>query len=269
MLKSYFRKAGYDVLATDWGEKGIQVCLEHRPSLVILDIRLPDIDGFEVARRLRSHPHTRHTPIIFLTEERTHESRLQGLKLSAVDYITKPFDVQELRLKVRNTLMLAAQHASINPITAAPQGAIVDEYLQNCLQNPACAILLITLHNFDDFRERNGFVAADDLLRAVFIMLDNLQKELALTDSFLGHFSTTDFILIAPRQVLPGFQSRASARLAESLDIFHHDPDRSSPDFPDRRLKAVFHTIEPNRDKIGNLISLKQTIQNLSTRESH
>ncbi len=77
--------------------------------MVILDIRLPDIDGYEVARRLRDNRRTADIPIIFLTEKRDRSERLQGLELGADDYITKPFDVQELRLRIRNALRRAEQ----------------------------------------------------------------------------------------------------------------------------------------------------------------
>ena len=84
---------------------------------MILDIRLPDIDGFEVARRLRGNRKTREIPIIFLTEKRERGDRLKGLELQADDYITKPFDIQELRLRVRNALQRSRQGSLTNPVT--------------------------------------------------------------------------------------------------------------------------------------------------------
>ena len=99
MLNDYFRVQGYDVITANWGEDGIRSCEQNQPDIIILDIRLPDIDGFEVARRLRDDRKTKEIPIIFLTEKRQREDRLTGLKLGADDYITKPFDVQELRLR--------------------------------------------------------------------------------------------------------------------------------------------------------------------------
>ena len=96
MLYAYFNVQGYDVQIANWGEDAVDICHANLPRLVILDIRLPDIDGFEVARRLRHNRRTANVPIIFLTEKRGRSDRLQGLELGADDYITKPFDVQEL-----------------------------------------------------------------------------------------------------------------------------------------------------------------------------
>jgi len=126
MLNAYFRVQGYEVFTVNWGEDGIRACQTSQPDLVILDIRLPDIDGYEVARRLRSNRRTQQIPIIFLTEKSERLDRMEGLELGADDYITKPFDVQELRLRVRNALRRASQDTLTNPVTSISDGVLVD-----------------------------------------------------------------------------------------------------------------------------------------------
>jgi len=120
MLNAYFRVQGYEVMVVSEGEEAVTQCTSKLPNLVILDIRLPDIDGFEVARRLRTQRRTKEIPIIFLTEKRARGDRMQGLDLGADDYITKPFDVQELRLRVRNALRRSSHWTLINPVTNLP-----------------------------------------------------------------------------------------------------------------------------------------------------
>ncbi|MFW6068984.1 MAG: response regulator transcription factor, partial [Chloroflexota bacterium] len=102
MLDAFFGGQGYAVSTEEWGETAVKRIQEELPDVVLLDIHLPDIDGYEICRRLRQARRTRHLPIIFLTERRERSDRLAGLELGAVDYITKPFDIQELRLRVRN-----------------------------------------------------------------------------------------------------------------------------------------------------------------------
>ncbi|RPJ18482.1 MAG: DNA-binding response regulator, partial [Chloroflexi bacterium] len=109
MLNAYFRVQGYEVFTVNWGEDGVRAAQTVLPDLIILDIRLPDIDGYEVARRVRTDRRTNEIPIIFLTEKRERIDRLQGFEVGADDYITKPFDVQELRLRVRNSLKRVSQ----------------------------------------------------------------------------------------------------------------------------------------------------------------
>ena len=78
MLNAYFRVQGYEVFTVNWGEDGVRAGQTIFPDLIILDIRLPDIDGYEVARRLRGDRRTNEIPIIFLTEKRERIDRLQG-----------------------------------------------------------------------------------------------------------------------------------------------------------------------------------------------
>ncbi len=226
MLNAYFRVQGYEVYTVNWGEDGVLSSQTVHPDLVILDIRLPDIDGYEVARRLRSDRRTQDIPIIFLTEKRERADRLQGLELGADDYITKPFDVQELRLRVRNALKRVSQGSLNNPVSGLPEGALVDERLTESVQKKNLGFLLISLENMDAFREAYGFVASDDVLRAVSVMIANTLREASSPDDFLGHIGSTDFVLIVPSANLSPLQERLRARLEQSLDYFYPIKDR-------------------------------------------
>jgi two-component system alkaline phosphatase synthesis response regulator PhoP len=84
--------------------EAVEVCHKDPPDVVLLDVRLPDIDGFEVCRRLRDSFATAHIPIVFLTEKNRQVDKITGLEIGAIDYITKPFDVRELKFRVRNAL---------------------------------------------------------------------------------------------------------------------------------------------------------------------
>lgn len=135
MLNAYFRDQGYFVASVNWGKDSVNACRTSHPDRVILDIRLPDIDGFEVARSLRSYRPTKCIPIIFLTKKRNRADRVQGLEIGADDHITKPFDIHELRLRAQNTLHRSIPGGLTNPVTNLPEGTLVDERLNQCLQN--------------------------------------------------------------------------------------------------------------------------------------
>jgi DNA-binding response OmpR family regulator len=226
MLNAYFRVQNYEVFTVNWGEDGVRAANTARPDLIILDIRLPDIDGYEVARRLRSDRKTNTIPIIFLTEKRDRADRLHGLELGADDYITKPFDVQELRLRVRNALRRSTQDTLTNPVTGLPEGSVVEEKLNECLHKDGWALLAISLENLDSFREYYGFVASDDVMRAVSLMIHNSMREAGGADDFLGHMAPTEFLLsVAPASVV-AMEERIRTRLEQSLDYFYPIKDR-------------------------------------------
>ncbi len=235
MLNAYFGVQGYEVFTANWGEDGVRAGQTEQPDLVILDIRLPDIDGYEVARRLRSDRRTNTIPIIFLTEKRERADRLHGLELGADDYITKPFDVQELRLRVRNSLERKGQGSLTNPVSGLPEGTLVNENLEECIKENKRSLLLVSLENLQAFRELYGFVASDDVLRAVSLMILNAMREVGNTDGFLGHLTATEFILSVTPANLPVLTERIVNRLEQSLDYFYPIRDRDQAgSWPDR-----------------------------------
>ncbi len=226
MLNAYFRVQGYEVFTVNWGEDGVRAAQTVLPDLLILDIRLPDIDGFEVARRVRSDRRTNEIPIIFLTEKRERIDRLQGLEVGADDYITKPFDVQELRLRVRNALKRVSQGSLTNPVSGLPEGPLVEERLSEVLHKSGWALLHISINHLESFREAYGFVASDDVLRAISLMIHNTMKETGSAEDFLGHLSPTDFAVVLSPSNLAPFQERIRSRLEQSLDYFYPIKDR-------------------------------------------
>jgi len=237
MLDAYFRSQGYEVLTVNWGEDGVRACQTQPPDLVILDIRLPDIDGFEVARRLRTARKTRDIPIIILTEKRARGDRLKGLELQADDYITKPFDVQELRLRVRNVLQRARRGSLTNTVTGLPEGGLVDEALNFGLERSETALLVISLKNLNRFREVYGFVASDDLLRAVAMMIRDAVQDQNGLDEFVGHLTATDFLVITTQAQAADLRERIGKRLEQSLDYFYSDKDRDAGMFENKELR--------------------------------
>lgn len=240
MLNAYFRVQGYDVFTVNWGEDGVRAGQTNLPDLVILDIRLPDIDGFEVARRLRSDRRTHDIPIIFLTEKRERMDRLQGFEVGADDYITKPFDVQELRLRVRNALKRVNQGSLTNPVSGLPEGPLVEERLSDAIHKSGWSLLHVSIDHLESFREAYGFVASDDVLRAVSLMIQNTLKEIGSPDDFLGHISPTDFVVVISSASMPAFQDRIRSRLEQSLDYFYPIKDREQASRqPDRLLVKV------------------------------
>jgi CheY-like chemotaxis protein len=104
MLRVYFEFCGYEVLSTAWGKDVLEICRESYPDLIILDIQLPDVDGYEVYQELSNTQQTSHIPVIFLTKVVDDDLRATIRETGALDYISKPFDLEELERRVRNAL---------------------------------------------------------------------------------------------------------------------------------------------------------------------
>lgn len=225
MLASYFEAQGYKVTSVGWGNDALAVVEETVPDLVVLDIRLPDIDGYEVCRRLRAHRRTEHVPVIFLTERRERGDKLTGLELGAVDYITKPFDVQELRLRVRNVLRRSSLERLSHPITGLPAASLADERLRELLTGSDWAVLSVGLRGLKEFAEAYGFVARDDVVRAVGLMLNHVVNESRDPDAFVGHLDDANFFVVVAPDKVEQVQQALAVRLGEAMAFFYPRAD--------------------------------------------
>lgn len=104
LVEHQLQRKGFTVMSAKDGRSGIEAALVEQPSLILLDVMMPELDGFEVCQMLRSHPDTSHIPIIFLTACATKEHKLQAFKLGADDYLTKPFQADELEAHIMAVL---------------------------------------------------------------------------------------------------------------------------------------------------------------------
>src|SRR5881296_1324721 len=124
------RSAGYEVAVASDGEQALARAGEIRPDLVLLDVMMPRIDGFEVAQRLRRSPQTANTSIIMLTAKALSADKVTGLQSGADDYIIKPFDPIELLARVKGTLRRAKEMRALSPLTGLPGNIRVQEEIR-------------------------------------------------------------------------------------------------------------------------------------------
>jgi CheY-like chemotaxis protein len=220
MLRVYFEAQGYEVLTAFGGREAIERSRHSSPDLIILDVRLPDTDGYTVCKQLQSDLRTARIPIVFLTEMRERDSRITGLKLGAVDYIVKPFDMQELRLRVRNILRRGG--GLISPVTNLPGEKLVNGQLALLMEKHGWALLRVGIN------ETYGFVAGDDVLRAIALILRNLVDELGTIDDFVGHLGGPSFVVITTVDRARQLQERIRTHLNQSMGYFYPVHDREA-----------------------------------------
>jgi len=264
MLSTYFKAQGYQVKIAGWGKDALAFIEKTIPDLVMLDIRLPDIDGYEVCRQMREHRRSANVPIIFLTEKREREDRLAGLKLGAVDYITKPFDIQELRLRVRNVLRRADLEYTAHSITGLPGPLMSDEKLSKLSDESDWAILSVGLRGLSDFADAYGFVAKDEWVRAVALMLTHVVKESNDPEAFVGHLDDENlFVLLAPDEVKKS-QEALRVRLEEARAFFYPRADweagQKDPETNLPKLDVAMGVLSAKDKSFSDLKNLKQAI---------
>jgi PleD family two-component response regulator len=262
MLSAYFRVQGFDVATAGWGEDALRLAGEDTPDIVVLDIRLPDIDGYEVCRRLRQQRNTQYAPVIFLTEKREREDKLAGLELGAVDYITKPFDIQELRLRVRNALRRSRLNTLVNPVTGLPEGQLVQERLEQMVRQSDWGLVVAGIRGLGKFRDRYGFVAADDVTRAVSLMITNAMQDSGAEDEFIGHLDAVEFIIITSPERCKKVAENCAVRLQPSIQYFYPAVDRQRvKDLPEvERLTVQVVNLSSRDGNIPDIAALRAAL---------
>ena len=228
MLRIYFQSQGFEVTVAARGEDGLELCRQQLPHVIVLDIMLPDIDGYEVCRRLRSNLRTSHVPIIFLTQKDERSDRIAGLELGADDYITKPFDIEELRLRVQGSIRRAQATNLSNPTTGLPSSRQIEEQLRNLMRWEDWALLYVGINHLDPFRDKEGFLAADEVLRDLAHMLGETVDEFGTPNDFIGHRGGEDFIVITTADKGPVIRDRIAARFTAGVGTHYNFLDREN-----------------------------------------
>ena len=226
MLKIYFSGLGFIVDTALRGMEALEKTKHAIPHLIILDIMLPDIDGYEVCRRLRTNMRTSHIPVIFLTQRDERSDRLQGLELGADDYITKPFDIEELKLRVQGAIRRSERESLTDPRSGLPAGRLIEEQLRRTIRESGWAFLDIRINNFEPFNDVYGFVTGDDVLRFAGMMISETLEELGTPNDFIGHAGGDNFIIVTTESAAPILRQKLKTRFAEEVMSQYNFMDR-------------------------------------------
>jgi len=226
MLKIYFSGLDYQVDVAVRGGDALEKTKKALPHLIVLDIMLPDIDGYEVCRNLRTNMRTSHIPVIFLTQKDERSDKLQGLELGADDYITKPFDIEELKLRVQGAIRRSERESLTDPRSGLPAGRLIEEQLRRIIREKEWALLDIRINHFEAFRDVYGFVAGDDVLRFTAMIIGEVLDETGSTTDFVGHAGGDNFIIITTENAAVTIKQRLKERFAEEVLTHYNFIDR-------------------------------------------
>ena len=226
MLKIYFSGMDFDVDVAVRGSDALEKTKQVLPHLIVLDIMLPDIDGYEVCRNLRTNMRTSHIPVIFLTQKDERSDKLQGLELGADDYITKPFDIEELKLRVQGAIRRAERESLTDPRSGLPAGRLIEEQLRRIIREKDWAMIDARINHFESFKDVYGFVAGDDVLRFTAMLIGEVVDELGTTKDFIGHAGGDNFIIITTAERVSAVRDRLRFRFNEEVQTHYNFMDR-------------------------------------------
>lgn len=227
MLRIYFSGQGYEVQVAPRGGEALTMTRRQLPNLIVLDIMLPDMNGYDVCRELRQTTRTSHIPIIFLTQKDERSDKIAGLELGADDYITKPFDIEELKLRVQNAIAAADRTRLINDKSGLPTGRLIEDHLRNLMRSDKqWAYLDMKISHYEDFTEVYGFVAGDDVIRFMALVMNEAIEEFGSVEDFLGHPGSDNFIIITHGDQVDKLKERIVERFNDDVKQHYSFIDR-------------------------------------------
>jgi diguanylate cyclase (GGDEF)-like protein len=232
------RSAGYEVLVASNGEEGLEKAIELRPDLVLLDVMMPKLDGFEVAQRLRRDPRTSSSSIIMLTAKALSSDKVLGLSSGADDYIIKPFDPVELLARVKGTLRRAREMRALSPLTGLPGNIRVQEEIRRRVtEEQPFSLLYADLDHFKAYNDNYGFVRGDRAIQALARLVTETVHEVAGPAGFVGHVGGDDFVILVDPDVGELVAKTLCERFDEQARALYDaaDAERGSIEVRDRQ----------------------------------
>ncbi|HRF95415.1 MAG TPA: response regulator [Aggregatilineales bacterium] len=221
MLLLYFKSHDFEVIHADNGTDGVEIARTQFPNLILLDVMLPDMDGYDVCVKLRRSAMTKYIPTLFLTQRDERASKVRGLELGADDYITKPFDIDELRLRVQGSIHRATRENLHETRTGLPTGTMVEEeQASKEASGKAFHKLLFTINGFSAYNDKYGFVAGNDVLNYAGSIIHKTVSQLGTPDDFLGVIGD-DFVIMTHVEDAKKLETTAIDQFNQEVKAFY------------------------------------------------
>ena len=197
LLEIELRAAGYDVRVAGDGARALELAREDCPELVLADVMMPNMDGFELTRQLRQDSRTSAVSVIMLTARGLSADKLEGFSVGADDYIVKPFDTPELLARIRGVLRRAKEMRQQSPLTGLPGNVRIEDEIEGRVQSRrSFAILYADLDHFKAYNDHYGFMRGDEVIQFTAGMIQDIARESGSPDAFVGHVGGDDFVLV-------------------------------------------------------------------------
>ncbi len=217
LVSAVLKKYNYQVVTLYHGEEVLALLKNEKPDLILLDLRMPGIDGYALCKRIREAPDTRDIPVVILSGVSEVDARVKTIELGADDFITKPFDVRELRARINRILKRKSADTSLNPLTHLPGSPAIEEEVQRRIDSgEQFAFSYIDADNFKAYNDVYGYAKGDEVIIRIALLLAEKAKALAGQDYFVGHVGGDDFVLITA----PDAAEPAAKAVTEEFDRF-------------------------------------------------
>jgi PleD family two-component response regulator len=274
VLRTILEREGFTVLEASNGAEALRLANTEVPDLALLDVMMPDLDGYEVCRQIRGSFTTRHIPVVMLTARTEVGDKVRGLEGGANDYVTKPWDNRELVLRIRNVLEWSAQQRAASPLTGLPGNhSINDEIRRRLASGSPFSLLQLDIDHFKAFNDYYGYARGDQAIQMLARILTEYVHRNGGDANFVGHIGGDDFVVLtAPEDAEPLGEEILAAFNSASRELYDaEDRDRGYVEVLNRRhvierfplMSLTIAMVSTDRMPVSHLAELIDIVQEL------
>jgi len=228
LIKTILNTKGYEIITAQSGQEALEKLKEKIPHLIILDILMPGMEGYEVCRRIRKNPIFKHIPIIILSAKGSVEEEIEGWRLGIDEYKVKPFNPEELVAIVDAIIYRTYLGIDANPLTRLPGNNSIREEINRCIEaKKPFAICFIDLDNFKSFNDHYGFAKGDEAIKLTANVIINTIHNLGSEDNFIGHIGGDDFVIITHPDKIDFLCKEIIQEFDKDIPKLYSEEDRS------------------------------------------
>jgi PleD family two-component response regulator len=263
ILVFQLRGEGHEVRGLGRGDEVLPAALAWKPDLVLLDLMMPGMDGFQVSRALRGNPASAGLPIIVITARGDAATKLQAFVAGAHDFLVKPYSWDELLLRIQAVLELTRRHQGQRSFTGLPGSAVVEAEITRLMNSDEdFAFLSIDIDHFKRFNETFGYERGDEVLSMLARLLEDAAQEEGSGVRFVGQLGGDDFVMLTSPEV--------AKKVAEQLTQQFDSESRGFFDPPDLE-RGYFETVNRSgrREMVPLLALTIAVVENVRGRALH
>jgi diguanylate cyclase (GGDEF)-like protein len=228
LIEESLRMDGFETARAYSGEEALETLAKDPPDLVLLDLMLPGMDGYEVCRQMQKDVRLSQIPVIMLTAKSAMTDRVAGYQKGADDYITKPFDAEELLVRVRAQLH-HLYHEDTNELTGLPGSAAVEHAIEQRTAQPdeSWSLVYIDIENFTVYNEVYSYLEGDEMIKMASQVVREAVTERGNSDDFVGHMGGDNFVVVTTPERTAGVCQAATERFDGLVADFYSPTDRN------------------------------------------